>query len=298
MKQFGDSIETIELSENHGFTGGYNRGLKSIDADLYILLNSDVKVAPDWIEPLVESMKDSNIGAVQPKILSYKEPNKFEYAGAAGGMLDSLGFSYSRGRIIDIVEEDKRQYDQPISISWASGAALCIRPKLFHGLGGFDESYFAHFEEIDLCWKIRRSGYDIKCIPSSVVYHLGGGTLNYQSPRKLFLNYRNNLSTIIKNENWHKLLWLVPMRFGLEALSAYMYLFKGKISLFWAIAKAHFAVIGRFPKLISKAKSDDLLIKKLSIGASTEEKSTYTKSIIVDYYLKKKKYFTEIYKRK
>ncbi len=295
LDQFSTSIEIIQLNENHGFTGGYNRGLKSIDADIYILLNSDVKVASNWIEPLVNTMSDRSIGACQPKILSDDHPSKFEYAGACGGFIDYLGFAYCRGRIFDVLEKDNGQYDEPIDISWATGAAMCIRADLYHQLGGLDESYFAHFEEIDLCWRMRRAGYRLVCNPASTVYHLGGGTLSYQNSNKTFYNYRNNLSTIIKNEPWSRLWWLLPTRWMLEMTSAFKFLLEGKVGFFWAVIRAHFAILGRFEKLLHQRKVDHKAINTIMFSNPTDASSTvHGRSIIFDFYLRKKKYFSDL----
>lgn len=295
LQQYSTSIEVIQLNENHGFTGGYNRGLKGIKADLYILLNSDVKVNPDWLEPLVETMSDPSIGACQPKVLSHIKPNEFEYAGACGGHIDYLGFAFCRGRIFDVVEEDKGQYEAVQDITWATGAVMCIRADLYHQLGGLDESYFAHFEEIDLCWRMRRTGYRLVCNPKSVVYHLGGGTLSYQSANKTFLNYRNNLSTIIKNESFLKLLWLIPVRLALEAASAYKYLFEGNVTFFWAIVRAHFAVLGRFGKLLKQRRIDSQSINKfLAQNPTDPNAAVHPRSIIFDFFLRGKKKYSDL----
>lgn len=295
LKPFFTSIELIQLDENHGFTGGYNRGLKQIKADLYILLNSDVKVNPDWLEPLVDTMSDPSVGACQPKVLSHNRPTEFEYAGACGGHIDYLGFTFCRGRLFDVVEEDKGQYDEVQDISWATGAAMCIRANLYHKLGGLDESFFAHFEEIDLCWRLRRAGYRLVCNPSSIVYHLGGGTLAYQSSNKTFLNYRNNLSTIVKNESWLKLLWLFPTRIALEAVSAYEYLFEGNLPFFWAIVKAHFSVFRRLGKLFKQRRIDKKCISLIRAKNPVASNSVvHRRSIIFDYFLRGKKKYSDL----
>jgi len=295
LSSYGDQIKVIELKENYGFTGGYNRGLREIESDIYILLNSDVRVNAGWLEPLVESMADARVGACQPKILSDTKPEEFEYAGACGGYIDYMGFTFCRGRIFDVVEKDNGQYDAVKDISWATGAAICIRADLYHQLGGLDESYFAHFEEIDLCWRMRRAGYRLVCNPQSVVYHLGGGTLSYQSANKVLLNYRNNLSTIIKNESGWKLLWLVPVRLALEAVSAYKFLFSGQVSFFWAVARAHFAVIGRIGSLLKSRNINTSAIDKIKLQEGVNANHTvHRRSIIFDYFLSGKKHFSDL----
>ena len=199
---FGERVEVIAFAENYGFAGGYNRALAAI-AGRYryvVLLNSDVLPAAGWLEPLVAFM-DSHpeVGACQPKILSYRERDTFEYAGAAGGYIDKNGYPYCRGRIFGTCEKDHGQYDTEAEIFWATGAALMIRPELYTRVGGLDEDFFAHMEEIDLCWRVLLDGHKICCVPSSVVYHLGGGSLPAANPRKTFLNFRNNLLLLHKN---------------------------------------------------------------------------------------------------
>ena len=194
------SVEIIALDKNYGFAGGYNEALSKIESDYYILLNSDVEVTPGWIEDMITLMEaDKNIAACQPKILSFYNKNYFEHAGACGGWIDALGYAFARGRIFDICEEDKGQYNTNQKVFWATGAALCIRAKCFHEMGGFDAHLFAHMEEIDLCWRLQRKGYAVYCCPSSVVYHVGGGTLPKTNSRKTYLNFRNNLIILFKN---------------------------------------------------------------------------------------------------
>lgn len=220
-------IEVIQLEENYGFTGGYNRALKQIDAKYYCLLNTDVEVTQGWIEPIINLMQsDEKIAVCQPKLLSYTEKNKFEYAGAAGGFIDYLGYPFCVGRIFDKIEEDKGQYDQIREIFWASGAAFFIRSELYHKFGGLDENYFAHFEEIDLCWRLKNAGYKIFYNPHSTVYHLGGGTLNKTSPFKTYLNFRNSLLTLYKNLPENKVDSILRKRKILDFIAALTFLFK------------------------------------------------------------------------
>ena len=200
LEQEFPEVELIRFSQNHGFAGGYNRAVGLVPEEIVVLLNSDVEVAPGWLEPLVALLdEEPGIAAVQPKILAYTNRNHFEYAGACGGFIDSLGFPFCRGRILNVTEEDRGQYDEVREVFWCSGAALCIRRESYLQAGGLDERFFAHMEEIDLCWRIRNRGYALKVQPASVVYHLGGGSLPMNHPRKLFLNYRNNLLMLYKN---------------------------------------------------------------------------------------------------
>jgi len=193
-------VECIRLDKNHGFTGGYNIALGQIDADYYLLLNSDIEVTEGWLEPLVQTLDENpDVGACAPKLRSWQDRSMFEYAGAAGGLMDSFGFPFCRGRVMKKVEKDEGQYDEPADMFWASGACLMVRSSLFHELGGLDHRFFAHMEEIDLCWRMQLAGHRIRIVPQSIVYHIGGGTLPSTSPWKLKLNYRNNLLLLENN---------------------------------------------------------------------------------------------------
>jgi hypothetical protein len=192
-------VRVLRLDKNYGFAEGYNRAISMVDTEYVVLLNSDVRPAEGWLAPLVEAMADGTVGACQPKLLSDVEPEKFEYAGACGGFIDKHGYPYCRGRIFDTVETDRGQYDAPMSVEWASGAALMVRRDVYERVGGLDSAFFAHMEEIDLCWRIRRAGMAVKVVPSAAVYHLGGGTLPQGNPRKVYLNFRNNLLMLHKN---------------------------------------------------------------------------------------------------
>jgi len=200
VRQEFPEVRLIPLEKNYGFTGGYNRALAQVEAEYFLLLNSDIEVPEDWLDPLVDWM-DSHpaCGACGPKLLSYQDRSRFEYAGAAGGLLDPLGFPFCRGRVLSRLEEDKGQYDTPAAVCWISGAALLVRSRLWRELGGLDERFFAHMEEIDLCWRLQLRGWQIHCVPASRVYHIGGGTLPASSPWKLELNYRNNLFLLDNN---------------------------------------------------------------------------------------------------
>lgn len=295
LKKEYPRVEIIELEENYGFAKGYNKGLERVNADYYVLLNSDVEVTENWIAPIIELLeKDKSIGAVQPKIRAQKDKRYFEYAGACGGWMDNLGYPFCRGRILSSVEKDEGQYDDVQEIFWASGAALFIRPNLFHGLGGFDETFFAHMEEIDLCWRIKRAGFKVTVLPKSVVYHVGGSTLNYLSPRKTFLNFRNSYYTLVKNERKGKLTWLIPTRLILDGLAGILFLFQGKFSHILSIIKAHWTFFPQFLKLYRNRSHSQDLIDKLSISAEPNQAGILDKSIIIQYYLRGKRFFHQL----
>ncbi len=233
------SIEILTHTVNEGFAGGYNWALKMVESAYYVLLNSDVSVTPGWIEPIISLLEtDHLIAACQPKILSYHQRELFEYAGASGGWIDVLGYPFSRGRIFDVCEKDAGQYDDVQPIFWASGASLFVRANVYHALGGLDASFFAHQEEIDLCWRMQLAGYKIMSCPQSVVYHVGAGTLP-RGGRKVYLNFRNNLIMLCKNLPWYEKLWKIPARIGLDAMSAWKGLLGGDPAFFIAITQAH-----------------------------------------------------------
>ena len=233
LKNNYPAIKILLNSTNEGFAKGYNTALKQVSADYYIILNSDVEVTPGWIEPVISMMESNDkIAACQPKVLSYAEKNKFEYAGGSGGFIDKLGYPFSRGRIFETCETDNGQYDNATQIFWATGAALFVRAKVFNELNGFDEFFFAHQEEIDLCWRMQRKGYIIFVVPSSVVYHVGGGTLPVGNRKKVFLNFRNNLVMMTKNLPVAEKIWKIPLRILLDVIAAYSFLVDGNFSTF------------------------------------------------------------------
>jgi len=234
-------VKILQLQQNFGFAEGYNQALQQISAPYSVLLNSDVEVSPDWITPIIRLMeKDPSVAACQPKILAYHQKTHFEYAGASGGWLDMLGYAFCRGRFFDQCEEDSGQYNSTEEIFWASGCALFIRTALFYKIGGFDRHFFAHMEEIDLCWRLKRSGYRIMVCPDSVVYHVGGGSLHKSNPRKTFLNYHNNLIMLFKNLPVLTLLWLLPFRMLLDWISCFKLIAERKFRDARAILKAQF----------------------------------------------------------
>ena len=233
-------IHIIKLDENYGFAEGYNKALRQVDADYYVLLNTDVEVTAGWLQPMLDMMRQKpDIAACMPKIRSAADRASFEHAGAAGGFIDKYGYAFCRGRVFHTVEKDNGQYDAETEIFWATGACCMIRAKLFHEMGGFDDNFFAHMEEIDLCWRLKNAGYTIWYTPRSVVYHIGGGMLPQSSPFKTFLNYRNNLLMMYKNlpTNCHKRILFIRMT--LDWISALHSLLKGDVSVLKAVGKAH-----------------------------------------------------------
>lgn len=242
------SVKIIRNNKNYGFAGGYNEGLKKINNEYYCLLNSDVEVTENWIEPVLNLFeKDDSISAVQPKVLSYDYQNFFEFAGAGGGLIDNLGYPYCRGRVFDDLEEDKGQYDDESEIFWASGCCFFIRAKDFWEQNGFDERFFAHQEEIDLCWRLINSGKKIFYTGKSKIYHVGGGTLNKQSAQKTYLNIRNNLSMMLKNLPFPKLIWLIFLRLCLDGVAGIYFGLKYGFSHLWAVLRAHFGFYAQIP---------------------------------------------------
>ena len=238
-------VEILINKTNEGFAKGYNTALRQVKADIFVLLNSDVEVTPNWIEPIVALMvSDKSIAACQPKILDWNNRTRFEYAGAAGGWVDRYGYPFCRGRIFSHCETDHGQYDTVEPVFWASGAAMFVRAAVFHEMGGFDDFFFAHQEEIDLCWRMQLSGYRVFACPASVVYHVGGGTLPQGNPKKTFLNFRNNLIMLYKNYRADERIWKIPYRLGLDAISAWKNLATGNSAYFIAVLKSHIAFAG------------------------------------------------------
>ncbi len=296
VRQQYPQIEVIDLGQNWGFAEGYNRALQQVQAAYYVILNSDVEVTPNWTRPILEAMRqDATIGIAQPKILADRHRTRFEHAGAAGGWMDYLGYPFCRGRIFNYVEEDLGQYDEPQACFWAAGAAYFIRAELYHQLGGFDADYFAHNEEIDLCWRVKRAGYSVWCYPQSTVYHLGGGTLGYESPRKVFLNFRNSLFTLIKNERVPKLYWLIPARLVLDGVAAAMFFVKGQRAAIKAILQAHFSFYGLFFRYLKKRKEVARLVRQYKLADKKADKTgIYHASIVFAHYLRRVKAFSDL----
>ncbi|MBL7924797.1 MAG: glycosyltransferase [Bacteroidia bacterium] len=282
-------VERICLDKNYGFTGGYNRALKQVQADYYVLLNSDVEVSAGWLKPLYDFMESHpDAAACQPKIRSYLDRTLLEHAGAAGGYIDYLGYPFCRGRIYNTLEKDQGQYDSIEQVFWATGACLFIRAQVFHDQQGFDDFFFAHMEEIDLCWRIQQSGKAIYVIPESVIYHVGGGTLPKSNPRKTYFNFRNNLVMLFKNLPGHRLVWLIPLRLLLDGIAGAKFMLDGDFKDTLAVLRAHFAfyryVLRSFP---ARKRQQKQVLRHPTKGI-------YHRSIVLAYYLKKIKYFHQL----
>lgn len=289
LKQSYPQIQLVCNNENLGFVGGYNRGLQQVSADYYVLLNSDVRVSAHWVAPVIGMMEaDQRLFAVQPKILADQRPQQFEYAGAAGGCIDALGYVFCRGRFFDVCETDNGQYDQPCEVFWASGAAMFVRAACYHALGGLDERFFAHMEEIDLCWRAKRAGYSIGYCPQSVVYHLGGGSLPYGSPRKLYYNFRNNLAMLYKNLPTFGLLTALPLRLCLDVVAAAKSLLSGKTADAQAIARAVFHFLRQLPYWQQHRQHTQQLVDACTLPNAhpSVAKGKYKGSIIIDYFVR------------
>ncbi|MCC6459514.1 MAG: riboflavin biosynthesis protein RibF [Saprospiraceae bacterium] len=287
-------VEILDLQQNYGFAQGYNEALRQVHSAFYVVLNSDVEVTSGWMEPVLDAMRaNPRIAIAQPKILAWRDKTRFEYAGAAGGWIDYLGYPFCRGRIFSQNEEDQGQYDTPQECFWAAGAAFFIRAELYHSFGGFDGDYFAHNEEIDLCWRLKRAGYQVWCFPDSVVYHLGGGTLEYESPRKVFLNFRNSLFTLLKNEPAAKLCWLLPARFLLDGLAGLRFALKGQFRAIWAIVEAHFSFYKHWGLTLRKRRQIAKAIEKQGIGPENCS-GIYGGSIVFAHYARRIKQFSKL----
>lgn len=246
-------VKIIETGGNFGYAGGYNKALQNLDEDLFVLLNSDVEVRGNWLNPVVRLFEDDEkVAACQPKILQFDNKTKFEYAGAAGGYIDKFGFPFCRGRVFNSVEHDDGQYDYPQEVFWATGACMFVRSGVFKEFGGLDEDFFAHMEEIDFCWRIKRAGYKVMVQPHSTVYHVGGGTLSKSNPWKTFLNFRNGLELLTKNLPKPSLFPLLFVRLILDGIAAFKFLLSGQPKDFWAVFKAHMVFYSRIGKTLKK----------------------------------------------
>lgn len=283
LKKEFPTIKIIENTGNYGFAKGYNEALKCVEEPYYALVNSDIEVTENWLQPIETIFNNEpNTAIIQPKLLDYKKKTHFEYAGAAGGFIDKYGFPFCRGRIFNTLEEDLGQYDTETKIFWATGACFFIRKEVFRTLQGFDGDFFAHQEEIDLCWRANNVGHTIKYCPTSVVYHLGGATLNEANPMKTFLNFRNSLLMLTKNLPKEKLVPIIFIRMCLDGLAGVQFLFQGKVTHTFAILKAHFYfyhLIGRNLKKRNNSQKTDYY---------------YTKSIVWNYFVQKKNTFKRI----
>ena len=282
-------VKTLDLKQNYGFARGYNEALKRIDADYFVILNSDVEVTAGWLDEPIRLMEnDPSIASVQPKILSYNLKTHFEYAGAAGGFIDRFGYPFCRGRIFNEVEEDRDQYNDSVDIFWATGACMFVRAKYFYEVGGFDADFWAHMEEIDLCWRLKNRGYRVVYTPESIVYHVGGGTLSYDNPRKLYLNFRNNLWLLYKNLPAGQLFPILFMRMTLDGIAAVKLLAEFNLNGIVSVLKAHYHFYRSIPALNRKRKK-----AKLS-GHLSDPKEKLHRSIVFQFYIRKRKRFSEI----
>ena len=262
LKKEFPNVSIVINNENYGFAGGYNNGLKNIKADYYCLLNSDVEVTPNWLTPIIVGFNTiPNASIIQPKILDIKKKGSFEYAGAAGGFIDKLGYPFCRGRIFQALEEDKGQYDDVHEIFWATGACMFIKSDVFWELNGFDTDYFAHQEEVDLCWRAKNNGHKVYYVGESKVYHLGGSTLSNMNPKKTFLNFRNSLYSIIKNLPPHKAFPIIFFRLLLDGIAAFRFFFQLKLNHFAAIFKAHLSFYFNFFSMYKKREKAKFVLK-------------------------------------
>ena len=282
-------VRLIRLSENYGFAEGYNRALQQIDAEYVVLLNSDVEVTSGWLEPMTDYLdKHPQVAACQPKLLSFQEKSCFEYAGAAGGFIDKYGYPFCRGRIFDVIESDHGQYEDIIPVFWVTGAALLIRLQVYCEVGGLDGRFFAHMEEIDLCWRLRSRGYGIVCLPFSRVYHVGGATLKKENPRKTLLNFRNNLIMLYKNLPENELYRVMRVRLFLDYLAAFVFLLKGDKNNSLAVLRAHKEYMSM--RFLFKAERDENL-RSASLVSIPER---FEKSILWWTKVRRCKFFSDL----
>ncbi len=284
------SVKLIRLKKNLGFAGGYAAALEQVSAKYFVLLSADFQVTDNWFPPLLAAMeKDPQLGAVQPKVRYWKEPELFEYAGAAGGYMDKWGYMFCRGRVFDRLEKDSGQYNDDVKVFWASGGCFMVRAAAYTAAGGLDTALFAHMEEIDLCWRLQNRGYTIGAIGNSTVFHVGGSVISYGSPQKTFYNYRNNLAILVKNEHAGKLLWLIPWRLVLDGVSCLPFLMKGNFKNILAVLKAHFSFYATLPYWLRQRKSARAALKK-----GHRISGVFHKSVIVKYFIQKQSTFTQL----
>jgi len=289
LKENFPGLKIIELKENYGFAEGYNQALNKIAADIFVLINSDVEVTENWISPCIKLFEtDKKVTAVQPKILSYNQRDSFEYAGAAGGFIDKYGYPFCRGRILNRIEEDSAQYNHNSDIFWASGACMFVKASAFKQAGGFDADFWAHMEEIDLCWRFKSRGFKIKYQPESVVYHLGGGTLSYGSPQKIYLNFRNNLYMLFKNLPKFQFKRIFFTRMILDGIAAVKFILGFNFKEFRAVLKAHSDFYRNIGPLLKKRREiqKNVIIK--------EHAEIYSKNIMWKFFIERKRKFSEL----
>jgi len=284
LKSHFPEVNIIENKINAGYAGGYNLALKSVSEEIHILLNSDVEVTENWLKPIIEVFENEpKTAAIQPKILDYKKRDYFEYAGAAGGYIDKFGYPFCRGRIFQELEEDHGQYNEDKYIFWASGACLAIRKNIFYEIGGLDEDFFAHQEEIDLCWRLLNNGYKIKYVSSSRIYHVGGATLGDINPKKTFYNFRNSLFLLLKNVEPSKVFYILFVRMILDGIAAFKFIFEGKFNHFFAILKAHTSFYRHYGRIRKKRPKEFIFRKYYLIS-----------SVVYSHFILKKNKFNEL----
>lgn len=289
MKQYFPEVKLILLDKNYGFAEGYNRALQQVDSKYIVLLNSDVETTPNWLNPMIEHLERfPEAAAIQPKILSFADKSKFEYAGAAGGFIDRYGYPFCRGRILHELEEDRGQYDKPMEVFWATGACLCMRRGDYMEAGGLDNDFFAHMEEIDLCWRLLARGRKVMCLPQSTVYHVGGASLDSESPRKVHLNFRNNLLMIYKNAPLEKLIEILFVRMVLDAAAAANFLVHRKWKHAEAVGNAYSDFIKMRPSFKHKRREN------LQKTIQKDIPQQYKGSMLFEFYFKKKREFSEL----
>lgn len=280
------NLRVIAFDCNYGFAEGYNRALAQIEADYYVLLNDDVEVTPHWVEPVVAMMEsDERVAVAQPKLLMYDQRDTFEYAGAAGGFIDRYGYPFCRGRLFNDVERDKGQYNDPCDLFWASGAAMFVKSAVWKKLGGLDGDFFAHMEEIDFCWRVKNAGYRVRYCPEATVYHVGGGTLPKSSPRKTYLNFRNNRALLYKNLPKERLVWTLTVRWVLDLVAALSFLLKGNWKEFRAVLKAHRS-FRKWKRLLK--------LRRNAIGEHREVDCVYPRLLLIDYHLFRKHKYSDL----
>lgn len=283
------SVRVVRFDRNYGFAEGYNRALQQIDTPYAVLLNSDVEVTPGWLEaPLRRLDASPEVAAVQPKLLAEQARDQFEYAGAAGGFMDKYGYPFCRGRIFQEIETDRGQYDAEADILWATGACLFVRTEVYRAVGGLDAKFFAHQEEIDMCWRMRARGYRLVCTPESVVYHVGGGTLNAESPRKTFLNFRNNLLMLYKNLPEKELHRVMRLRFWLDYLAALKFLLEGHPANARAVREAR----REFHRLVPEYRETRIVNQQLAVVKEIPELKSF--SLLWQFYVRGKKHYGQL----
>jgi len=283
------SVKTLRIDINYGFANGYYEALKQVQAKYYILLSADFEVTEGWFPPLHNAMEqDGLLAACQPKIRYWRDRECFEYAGAGGGFMDKYGYLFCRGRIFFDIEKDQGQYNDNIEVFWASGGCIMVHAELYHKVGGLDKDFYAHMEEVDLCWRLKNAGYKIGYIGKSLVYHVGGSVISYGSPQKLYYNFRNNLVLLLKNEKSSRLIWLFPLRLVLDGIAGMRLLLTGNFKQTITIFKAHFHVYRNMGKWLKMRRENKKMI------ANRNENGIYPRSIVGDYFLRRRKKFTDL----